>query len=176
MKSTIKTVLLILFTSVITLEMSFAQGRGGGRPPHGPPRGGGIIPGGGEDKPPLPPLMDALDQDLDGDISADELREASEALKKLDTDNNGKLTEDELKPERPQGAPEDQEEDRPRRRRHVPPVMKALDTDGNGEISEQEIGNAAESLAQLDHNQDGKLSKMETRPSRRFKPKQPNRD
>ena len=178
MKSTAKTVILTLLTSAITLEMSFAQGRGagrgGGRPPHGPPRGGAIIPGGGDEKPPLPPLMEALDQNLDGDISADEIQEASDSLKTLDENNDGKLSQDELKPERPQGDPDDG--DRPRRKRHVPPVMKVLDVDEDGEISAEEIDNAADSLAQLDHNEDGKLSKMETRPSRRFKPKQDDAD
>ena len=175
MKSTAKTVILTLLTSAITLEMSFAQGRGGGgRPPHGPPRGSSIIPGGGDEKPPLPPLMDALDQDLDGDISADEIQEASDSLKTLDDNNDGKLSRDELKPERPPGDPGD--ERRTRLKRHVPPVMKVLDVDGDGEISAEEIDNAPESLTQLDHNEDGKLSRMETRPSRRFKSKQDKAD
>jgi len=44
------------------------------------------------------PLMTALDTDQDGEISSEEIDGAVAALKKLDKDNNGKLTQDELAP------------------------------------------------------------------------------
>ena len=44
------------------------------------------------------PVMQALDEDGDGEISADELANASAALAALDKDGNGKLTLDELRP------------------------------------------------------------------------------
>ena len=56
-----------------------------------PPQGG---PGGGR---PMNPLIRALDTDGDGEISAAELEKAATALKALDRNNDGKLTEDELR-------------------------------------------------------------------------------
>ena len=44
------------------------------------------------------PVMQALDVDGDGEISADELANAAVALAALDKDGNGKLTLDELRP------------------------------------------------------------------------------
>lgn len=63
-------------------------------------------PGGGR-RPP-PPLMTALDTDGDGELSAEEIANASKSLLKLDKNGDGKLSRDELRP--PQGP-----EDRPRR-------------------------------------------------------------
>ncbi len=150
MKSTIKATLLILLPSVMLLGISVAQGPrgGGGRPPHGPPRGlpGALIPG-GDEEPSIPPIMDALDKDLDGSISKDELETAAESLKTLDKNNDGIITKDELKPERPAGAPadDDEEDKKSRRTPHVPPVIKVLDADEKGEISSEEIENATDS-------------------------------
>lgn len=50
---------------------------------------------------PPPPLMLALDANHDGVIDADEIANASAALKKLDENGDGKLTQDELRPPRP---------------------------------------------------------------------------
>ncbi|HXY36222.1 MAG TPA: hypothetical protein VEI07_18440, partial [Planctomycetaceae bacterium] len=52
--------------------------------------------------PPRNPLMEALDTNHDGELSAEEIANAPAALKKLDKNGDGKLTEDEL---RPQGGP-----------------------------------------------------------------------
>lgn len=48
-----------------------------------------------------PPLVAALDLDKDGEISADEIAKASESLKKLDKNGDGKLTPDEIRPPGP---------------------------------------------------------------------------
>ena len=48
-------------------------------------------------------------------------------------------------------------------------MIQVLDADENGEISAEEIDTAATALAALDHNKDGKLSRMETRPGRKVK-------
>src|SRR5439155_14643721 len=53
-----------------------------------PPPGG---PGGGR---PMNPLIRALDTDGDGEISAAEIEKAATALKALDRNNDGKLTDD----------------------------------------------------------------------------------
>src|SRR5438128_7853319 len=56
-----------------------------------PPRRG---PGGGR---PMNPLIRALDTDGDGEISAAEIEKAVTALKALDSNNDGKLADDELR-------------------------------------------------------------------------------
>jgi hypothetical protein len=79
----------------------------GGPPPDGqrPPRQGPGGPGGmNGHRPPPSPLMEALDANHDGIIDADEIANASAALKKLDKNGDGKLTPDELRPHRPQGG------------------------------------------------------------------------
>ncbi len=55
---------------------------------------------------PRMPLIAALDANADGVIDADEINNASAALKKLDKNGDGKLTREELMPPRPEGAPE----------------------------------------------------------------------
>ena len=57
--------------------------------------GGREGPGGG--RPPMP-IIEALDADHDGVISAIEIKNASVALRKLDKNKDGKLTEDEYRP------------------------------------------------------------------------------
>lgn len=44
------------------------------------------------------PLLRALDTDKDGELSADEIKNASAALKALDKDGDGKLSAEELRP------------------------------------------------------------------------------
>lgn len=50
---------------------------------------------------PLPPIFRALDRDQDGVISADEIANATVALKTLDANGDGRLTPDEYRPPRP---------------------------------------------------------------------------
>jgi len=57
----------------------------------------------GERRPPSP-IIDALDVNHDGVIDEDEIKNAPEALRKLDKNGDGKLTMDELRPPRPDGA------------------------------------------------------------------------
>ena len=57
---------------------------------------------------PPSPLMEALDANHDGVIDAAEITNASAALKTLDKNGDGKLTQDELRPPRPQGGGERQ--------------------------------------------------------------------
>ncbi len=55
----------------------------------------------------LPPVMAALDADKDGELSAEEIENATAALKKLDKNDDGKLDRTELRPQfdgRPGGA------------------------------------------------------------------------
>jgi predicted O-methyltransferase YrrM len=55
-------------------------------------------PGRGAFGPPANPLLTALDTDRDGEISAAEIDAAAAALKKLDQNNDGKLSGDEIGP------------------------------------------------------------------------------
>jgi hypothetical protein len=52
-------------------------------------------------RPPAPPLIGALDANHDGIIDEKEIANASDALKKLDKNGDGKLTMEELRPPRP---------------------------------------------------------------------------
>jgi len=73
----------------------------GPRGPGGPGGQGG--PGARGNRPP-PPLVAALDANHDGVIDADEIANASKALKKLDKNGDGKLTQEELRLPRPEGG------------------------------------------------------------------------
>lgn len=62
-------------------------------------------PAGGQDgmRRPPNPLLHIFDTNHDGVISADEIANASTALKALDKNGDGQLTADELRPPRPKG-------------------------------------------------------------------------
>jgi hypothetical protein len=151
----------------------------GDRPPHDGPPGG---PGRGGFR---PPLVAVLDADGDGIISAQEIANASAALKKLDKNGDGQITQDELRPKgmgrRGPGAGPDNSDsgqrpppgDRPAReggpgqdggRPPLPPLVAALDADGDGVISAEEIANAPAALLKLDKNGDGQLTPDEIHP------------
>ena len=102
------------------------------------PGGFGRGPGG------VSPLVRALDADTDGAISTKEIKAAPGALRKLDKNGDGNLTEDEVRPEfggregrRPEGRGEGS---------------------GPGGASPDEL---LETLLAFDKNKDGKLQKAE---------------
>jgi len=102
MKKQTKALLLTmaLVGSTLSLTAQDADGPPSGGSPHHQdspdgPRGPGI------GRRPPPPLMLALDENGDGTIDEQEIANASAALKKLDTNGDGKLTLDELRPPRP---------------------------------------------------------------------------
>ncbi len=55
---------------------------------------------------PPPPVVNALDKNHDGKVSADEIDQASASLKTLDKNNDGQLTGEEIHPPRPPKPPE----------------------------------------------------------------------
>jgi hypothetical protein len=106
--------LLIGAIATTVSGMSLVAQDGSGTPPaaKGDRSGEGSSQGGPEkgNRPPKPPLELALDANKDGTIDADEIANATAALKKLDKNGDGKLTPDEYRPPRPprqegQGGP-----------------------------------------------------------------------
>jgi hypothetical protein len=101
-----KTIMLAGLALAVSAFTSIAQPGPGDGPPSrrgGPPGG----PGGDQQRPLLPPIVAALDANHDGVIDAQEIANASAALKTLDKNNDGQLTRDEMMP--PQGGPRGQE-------------------------------------------------------------------
>jgi hypothetical protein len=82
--------LTIMGLAAFVLHVS-AQEDGGTR--RGPPPSGGNRP--------KPPIESALDANGDGVISAEEMANASAALKTLDKNGDGQLTADEFRPAMP---------------------------------------------------------------------------
>jgi hypothetical protein len=109
--------LLTLALGVATCLLSAQDGNqppGGKRPPGGKGGPGGQGgpgnerrgpggPGGMGSQRPVSPIVAALDLNHDGIIDAEEIAKASESLKKLDKNGDGKLTPDEYMPPRPGG-------------------------------------------------------------------------
>jgi hypothetical protein len=78
-------------------------------PPEGarPPQGEGMTAGGPPaGRPPRQPIVSALDASGDGEIDASEIAKASDALRKLDANGDGRLSPDEYRPPRPDGQRE----------------------------------------------------------------------
>lgn len=103
-KNIMNTKLVILTLALATSTCLLTAQDGGQRPPQGqrPPGQGGQ--GGMGGQRPMNPIIEALDANKDGTIDADEIAKASQALKKLDKNGDGKITQDEYRPQRPPGA------------------------------------------------------------------------
>ena len=101
---------MALLGVTVTMNVLAQPPAGEGRPDGPPPR----REGGPEDRPRPPhPVMDALDKDHNGEISEEEINNATAALKSLDKNSDGKLTDDEIRPPRPEGGPGRDGERRP---------------------------------------------------------------
>ena len=111
-----------------------AQGQGGA-PREGAGPGGERRPGGRR-----MPVMIALDLDQNGELSADEIARASASLTTLDKNKDGKLTEDELRPN-PEGG--------------------AGGPGGGGPAPGPGTNEIVDRLMEFDANKDGKLTKAE---------------
>ncbi|MGC6489182.1 MAG: PEP/pyruvate-binding domain-containing protein [Planctomycetota bacterium] len=132
---------LFLFLSAWAVTVAPCQGRRGRR---GPPS----------------PVLEALDFDGDGAISADEMDEAVLSLLTLDRDGDGNVTRDELQPPRRDrgggfGGPP------PGGMFGGDPVLRALDKDGDGELFADEVTDAPRSLDRLDLDDDDVLTPRE---------------
>ncbi len=155
MKTNMKIMMAMLALGASTFLVSAQDnndGPPGGGGPGGPGGPGGQGGPGGRHRPPPLPIVMALDANHDGVIDADEIANASAALKSLDKNGAGKLTANEYLPPLPPDAPKDAP------RPPLPLIIKALDANGDGVIDSQEIANAPAALKSLDKNGDGKLT------------------
>ena len=150
-----------------------------GRP--GEPRPGEPRPDGrpGEPRPGTPgfrpPLVTALDNDGDGELSASEIEAAGKSLLKLDRNGDGKLGPDELFPRPADGPPGRPGEGRPGAGRPgegrpgsdaaaLGERLKAADTNGDGKLSKDEAPDRLkENFDRIDANSDGFLDETEIR-------------
>ncbi len=87
---TLRHAISLFSLSLLCLPSAFAQPPGPGGPGGPGPGPGGMLR--------MLPVMAALDADENGDISSEEIANATAALKTLDKNKDGKLTEDELRP------------------------------------------------------------------------------
>lgn len=127
-----------------------------GRPgePGGPGMPGMGPPGGG--------LIAALDKDRNGELSAEEISAASDALKKLDRDGDGKLTQREFMPPRPEGSPTGSGMQGGTDRFMA--YLMQQDKNGDGKLSKEEAPERMrENFAQVDANGDGQADEKELR-------------
>jgi hypothetical protein len=143
--------------------------------------------GGGENQkpsrkgPPPSRLVLTLDADHDKVISADEIAASPTALATLDKNSDGQLTKDEFarpKPRKGNDAKAREDGDKPSGNRPPPPdrLAGAIDADHDRVITTEEIAAAPESLATLDKNEDGQLTRDEYAPKPRRKPHGPKND
>jgi len=102
---------LALLGASVTMSVMAQPPRGerppGGERPDGPPPEGRRHDGeqGEHGRPPMPnPLVAALDTNGDHEISAEEIQAATASLLTLDKNGDGKLTDDETRPPRPEGG------------------------------------------------------------------------
>ena len=181
------TVALLAAGSLVLTLSSSAQEQ---RPQGGPGRRG---PGGEGGPMRVNPLVAALDANSDGILSAEEIANAPVALKKLDKNGDGKLTEDELRPNfgRGQGGPGavapadlvkrlleyDKNNDGKLAKDELPERMQAMieraDADKDGFLSKDELTKMAEAQAAATGPGRGGREGREGRGEREPRPAQP---
>ncbi len=84
---------IAIWTLTAALPLALLAADNEGRPPEN----------GGRPSRPMSPVVQALDADGDGTLSAEEIANAATALKKLDKNGDGKLSQEELRPAPPNG-------------------------------------------------------------------------
>jgi hypothetical protein len=151
---------LALAGTALTVSAQSGQGRGGG----GPHRYGA------QNFP--PPIAAVLDKDSDAVLSATEITQAPSELLKLDKNNDGQLSADELCPGGfgrggegcPWGGQGQGNGKRACADGQKSVLLAILDTDKDGVLTSAEINGAPAALKALDKNNDGQLTPEEIRP------------
>jgi Ca2+-binding EF-hand superfamily protein len=106
------------------------------------------------------PIMQALDADGDGELSAKEIENATAALKTLDKDNDGKLTREELRPA-PGGRGPGQGPVAAMAQQMVAQLM-TFDKNSDGKLSKDELPERMQPLVErADANKDGFVDRAE---------------
>jgi len=97
-------------------------------------------------------LIEQLDQNGDGKLSADEFKGPAEHFTRMDTDGDGYLTKEELEAGRPapMGGKGGFEQD---------------DADGDGRVSKEEFSGPEDLFDRLDADGDGYITREEARPA-----------
>jgi len=114
----------------------------------------------------MDPVLTTLDANTNNVIEASEINNARDGLKKLDKNNDGKLSSDEIRTQQAGGGNQPSSNSSGGGRRPTSPLMSALDANENGELDATEIANASTALKKLDSNSDGQLSRDEIMPKR----------
>ena len=122
-----------------------------------PPEGG--PPDRGPGGPPHDPLRAALDTDGDHELSADEIKNATTAVAKLDRNGDGRIDNEEFRPPRPPGPPRGEGfEGRPPREGRRPPGDGPRPEGGPNRPSPERL---VERAMSFDADGDGKLDRAE---------------
>jgi hypothetical protein len=131
-----------------------------------PPEGGPPEPGPGV--PPPDPLRATLDADGDRELSAEEIKNATAALAKLDRDGDGRIDHEEFRPPRPSGPPGGFPQGFPPRGDRAEGRQPRADRRpfGDGERPEGGVGRASPErfvgrALEFDADGDGKLDRAE---------------
>jgi Ca2+-binding EF-hand superfamily protein len=148
--------LAVLSFSLVVGTALAQPGEGGKRKP---PQGGEKKPGFGRPGFPPNPLVGALDTDKDGKISAEELKNAVAALKKLDKNNDGELTAEELRPAFGAGGPGFGGGGFGKQ---ILEKLKAYDKNNDKKITKDEVPEGEQRIFNLaDRNEDGVIDEAE---------------
>lgn len=118
----------------------------------------------GDRRPPPPPLLllPVLDTNDDGQLDATEINGSSDALAALDKNEDGLLSKKEIAPPPPKGK----KPKGPKPPLGGPFLVRALDLDDDEVLSTTEIDDAPATLALLDKDSDGIISKAEMMPGK----------
>lgn len=123
------------------------------------PRAGGREGDGGRPNLANAPFFRAIDADRDGKLSGEELAAAGDALKKLDRNNDGFVTPEELAPPGPGGPGRPQQGGGAEAFRER---LKQADTNGDGKLSKEEAPERfKQNFDRIDANSDGFIDSEE---------------
>ncbi len=165
-----KPVKLAAFVLTFTVPaLSMAQPPEGDRPEGRPPEGRQERPrdGGPEGRPRFPnPVLEAIDADKNGELSAEEIANAATALKSLDKNSDGKLDMAETRPNfegmgRGFGGPPGGGQGGGGSEEMINRLI-AMDANKNGKLEKDEIPERMQSMfSRADKNEDGAIDKEE---------------